>query len=52
MPTTQILFGSDNPFVRLVETAEGVLKLGFSDRDLQQITHDNALRLMPELKRT
>jgi predicted TIM-barrel fold metal-dependent hydrolase len=52
VPTTQILFGSDNPFVPLAETAEGAMKLGFSERDLQQITHDNALRLMPGLRRT
>lgn len=52
IPATQILFGSDNPFIPLAETAEGVMKLGFSERDLQQITHDNALRLMPGLKRT
>jgi len=51
VPTTQILFGSDNPFVPLDETAEGVRKLGFSESDLQRITHDNALGLMPRLKR-
>jgi predicted TIM-barrel fold metal-dependent hydrolase len=50
VPTTQILFGSDYPFIQLAETAEGVTKLGFSERDLQRITHDNALRLMPRLK--
>jgi 6-methylsalicylate decarboxylase len=47
--TTQILFGSDNPFIPLAETAEGVMNLGFSQSDLQRVTHDNALRLMPAL---
>lgn len=51
VPTTQILFGSDHPFIPLAETAEGVTKLGFSESDLQRIVHDNALRLMPRLKR-
>jgi 6-methylsalicylate decarboxylase len=49
--TTQILFGSDSPFIPLVETAEGVTKLGFSAADLRRITHDNAIGLMPQLKR-
>jgi predicted TIM-barrel fold metal-dependent hydrolase len=51
VPTTQILFGSDNPFIPLNETAEDVTKLGFSESDLQRITHDNAVGLMPQLKR-
>jgi predicted TIM-barrel fold metal-dependent hydrolase len=49
--TTQILFGSDNPFIPLAETADGVMNLGFSESDLQRVTHDNALRLMPALQR-
>lgn len=50
VPTTQILFGSDNPFVPLLETAEGILQLGFSAEDLQRIGRDNALALLPRLK--
>ena len=50
VPTTQILFGSDHPFIPLAETVEGVTKLGFSASDLQRITSDNALGLMPRLK--
>jgi 6-methylsalicylate decarboxylase len=37
VPTTQILFGSDNPFVRLAETAEGMMRLGFLADDLARI---------------
>jgi 6-methylsalicylate decarboxylase len=48
--TTQILFGSDNPFIPLAETAEGILRLGFSADDLQRIGRDNALSLLPGLK--
>ncbi len=50
VPTTQILFGSDNPFVPLAQTAEGMMKLGFSDDDLRLIERDNALTLLPRLK--
>jgi predicted TIM-barrel fold metal-dependent hydrolase len=50
VPTTQILFGSDNPFVPLAETAEGLTQLGFSEADLQRIGRDNALALLPRLK--
>lgn len=50
VPTTQILFGSDNPFVPLAETAEGIMQLGFSADDLARIGRDNALTLLPRLK--
>jgi 6-methylsalicylate decarboxylase len=50
VPTTQILFGSDNPFVPLAETAEGMMQLGFSAADLQFIGRDNALALLPRLR--
>ena len=50
VPTTQILFGSDNPFIPLAETAEGMVKLGFSAVDLQRIGRENALALLPQLK--
>ena len=50
VPTTQILFGSDNPFIPLAETAEGMTQLGFSEDDLRQIGRENALSLLPQLK--
>jgi len=45
-----LLFGSDNPFVPLAETAEGVMHVGLSAADLQLIGRDNALALLPHLK--
>ena len=51
VPTTQILFGSDNPFVPLADTAEGVMQLDFSADDLRQIGRENALALLPPLKK-
>jgi predicted TIM-barrel fold metal-dependent hydrolase len=50
VPTRQILFGSDNPFVPLAETAEGMMQVGFSAADLQLIGRDNALALLPRLR--
>jgi 6-methylsalicylate decarboxylase len=48
----QVLFGSDNPFVPLRETAQRMTQLGLSGADLQAIGRDNALALMPNLGRT
>ncbi|MFZ3330275.1 MAG: amidohydrolase family protein [Candidatus Acidiferrales bacterium] len=50
VPTTQILFGSDNPFVPLANTAEGMTQLGLTAVDLKRIGRDNALTLLPQLK--
>jgi predicted TIM-barrel fold metal-dependent hydrolase len=50
VPTTQILFGSDDPFVPLADTAEGIMQLGFSADDLDRIRRNNALTLLPRLK--
>jgi predicted TIM-barrel fold metal-dependent hydrolase len=50
VPTTQILFGSDNPFVPLADTAEGMMQLGLSGDDLQRIGRNNGLTLLPQLK--
>ena len=51
VPTTHILFGSDNPYVPLAETAEGMMQVGFSAADLQLIGRDNALTLLPQLNK-
>ena len=48
--TSQILFGSDNPFIPLAETIRDVKQLGFSEADVQQICRDNVLKLLPGLK--
>ena len=50
VPTTQILFGSDNPFVPLADTAQGLMQLGLSEDDLRKIGRENALALLPWLK--
>jgi len=50
VPTSQILFGGDYPFVRIAETAFGMTQVGLSAADLQAIGRDNALALLPRLK--
>jgi 6-methylsalicylate decarboxylase len=52
VPVKQILFGSDNPFVPLRETAQRMTELGLSGADLQAIGRNNALALMPHLGRS
>jgi 6-methylsalicylate decarboxylase len=52
VPTTQILFGSDNPYVPLGATAKGLEQLGLPLADLQAIGRDNALALLPNLARS
>jgi predicted TIM-barrel fold metal-dependent hydrolase len=50
MPVTQILMGSDYPFVQVSDTVEALLKLNLSESDLRAVTRENALRLFPRLK--
>jgi 6-methylsalicylate decarboxylase len=52
VPTTQILFGSDHPFVPLSDTAEGMMQLALAESDVQRIGRVNALTLLPQLKTT
>jgi predicted TIM-barrel fold metal-dependent hydrolase len=50
VPATQILFGSDSPFIPLAETADGMKRLGLSATDLRRVGRENALALLPQLK--
>jgi predicted TIM-barrel fold metal-dependent hydrolase len=49
-PVTQIMFGSDFPYVKITENKSDLLKAGLSAADLIAIERDNAVRLMPGLK--
>ena len=51
VPISQILFGSDHPYVPLHDTAEGFAALTFTDQERQAISRDNALSLLPGLRR-
>jgi len=50
VPTSQILFGTDFPYVPAAVTANGVDQFGLSPTDLQAINRENATRLFPRLK--
>lgn len=50
VPASQILLGSDNPYVPLEETVRGMRQVGFSEADLRGVGRANALRLLPRLK--
>ena len=45
VPTSQILFGSDYPFVRIAEGAAGMNQVGLSASELRAIGRDNAARI-------
>jgi 6-methylsalicylate decarboxylase len=50
MPITQLLFGSDYPFIQVSDTVNALLDIGLSDADQRAVTRDNALRLFPRLQ--
>jgi predicted TIM-barrel fold metal-dependent hydrolase len=52
VPVTQILFGSDHPYVPLGETAHGFTRMGLSSAYLQTIGRAYALALLPRLSHT
>jgi predicted TIM-barrel fold metal-dependent hydrolase len=50
VPASQVVYGSDYPYVTEAATAEGIMNAGLSAADLKAIEMDNALRLVPRLK--
>jgi 6-methylsalicylate decarboxylase len=50
MPITQLLLGSDYPFIQVSDTVDSLLKLDLSEADLRAVTRDNALALFPRLR--
>jgi 6-methylsalicylate decarboxylase len=47
---TQILFGSDEPHVSLIETVQGMGRLGLPHGTCAAISGENVRRLLPRLK--
>jgi predicted TIM-barrel fold metal-dependent hydrolase len=52
VPTSQMLFGSDFPYVPAAVTANGLDHFGLSASDLQAVNRDNGMRLFPRLNLT
>ena len=52
VPMSQLLFGSDFPYVPCAVTANGVDHFGFSISDLQAVNRENATRLFRRLSST
>jgi predicted TIM-barrel fold metal-dependent hydrolase len=52
VPTSQLLFGSDFPYVPCTVTANGLDHFGLSPGDLQAVNRENAARLFPRLSLT
>ena len=50
VPTSQILFGTDFPYRTSLDHVEGLRRSGFTPNELTAIFHDNALRLVPQLR--
>jgi 6-methylsalicylate decarboxylase len=49
VPVSQILFGSDGPYVPIGETISGLRALDLNDGEVRDISERNALRLLPML---
>jgi predicted TIM-barrel fold metal-dependent hydrolase len=51
VPDTQILFGTDFPYLTIGQNLEGLRKLALTPAQMTAITRDNAVRLLPRLQR-
>jgi predicted TIM-barrel fold metal-dependent hydrolase len=50
VPVSQVMFGSDYPFVAGIEAVEGLTDYRFSEADQRAIERENALKLLPGVK--
>jgi 6-methylsalicylate decarboxylase len=48
---SQLLFGTDIPYMRAERTVADLAELGLGSAELSSIEYENALRLMPSLRR-
>ena len=51
VPMSQLLFGTDYPFVKMGITIDGFREYGFSAKDVLAINNGNAMRLFPRLRK-
>jgi len=50
VPHSQVLFGTDFPYLTIGQNLDGLRKLGLGAAQMTAITHDNAVRLLPRLR--
>ncbi len=50
VPLTQVMFGTDYPYVSVTENVADLSKAGLSEAELKAIETDNAVRLIPRLR--
>jgi predicted TIM-barrel fold metal-dependent hydrolase len=50
VPLSQVMFGTDYPYVRVTDNAADLLGAGLGSAELKAIEAENALRLLPRLK--
>lgn len=50
VPTSQLLFGTDFPYVPMEKTVGGLAELGYGADMLRAINRDNAERLFPRFR--
>ena len=47
---SQIVFGSDYPYSTIADHVAGLELCGFTKQELDGISHENALRILPKYK--
>jgi predicted TIM-barrel fold metal-dependent hydrolase len=50
VPVSQVMFGTDYPYVTVLENVGDLVKAGLSGPELKAVENENAMRLMPRLK--
>jgi predicted TIM-barrel fold metal-dependent hydrolase len=50
VPLSQVMFGTDYPYVKVTDNAADLMRAGLSPDQLKAIDRENALSLLPRLK--
>ncbi len=50
VPVSQVMFGTDFPYVTVADNAAALRRYGLAPTDLQSIEYGNAMRIIPRLK--
>jgi predicted TIM-barrel fold metal-dependent hydrolase len=50
VPISQVMFGTDYPYLTVGSNLEGLRRYGLSEADLKAIQYENAARILPVMK--